>query len=108
MQPNDTTVSHTLRGPDPRALAFNRGLELQYGVSMAGHNGAYLGARGPMMTGGYVFSGELGPLQQFARGLQGSTTSTLRSMVEARLPSTSTPPNVLNPNLQTILTNGGA
>ncbi|HLY84814.1 MAG TPA: hypothetical protein VKQ71_17650 [Acidimicrobiales bacterium] len=106
MVANDTREPHTVRGPDPRAWNYVAGLDVGYGWALAGHNGAYRGGEGPKLTGGRHFSGDLGPLQRFARGLQGSVTGTLGSLVEGRLPATSTTRG-LNPNLQTLLANGG-
>lgn len=103
---NETVAPHVVRGPDPRAWQYVAALDCHHAWSMEGHNGAYIGGSGPMMTGGRVYSGDLGPVQNFARALQGATTSTLGSLVEARLPATSTTRGV-NPNLATILSNGG-
>lgn len=109
MRGRQVTQSHTVRAADPWVWAMFGRQDLIYGRALAGHNGAYRGGLGTVLTGGRYFSGDGGPLQNFTRGRFMGASTTVRGSINAKqaLPSTrSVGGAALNPNLSAMLTNG--
>lgn len=109
MKGRQVTQSHTVRAPDPWIWSAVGRQDLIYGRALAGYNGRYRGGLGTVLTGGRYFSGDGGPLQNFARGRFVGASSTMRGSINAMqaLPSTrSVAGAALNPNLTSMLNNG--
>jgi hypothetical protein len=109
MQGRQVTQPHTVRAADPWVWAAIGRQDLIYGRTLAGHNGAYRGGLGTVLTGGRHFSGDGGPLQNFRRGRFMGSSTTTRGSINAlqALPSTrSVAGAALNPNLSSMLANG--